>query len=131
MVHTTIESIDSTGEKVVPEAELKRRVARAAELLEKELEAVETFPVESRWRIVHQPGSPPRVSLDLVSDGVGIRDWQFGPSDLADDAHVRQSLPWPMSAFGRVLSTHLRRGVGEVLRDLKKLASTPLITTGE
>lgn len=131
MIQTTIESIDPTGQQVSPAPDLRERVERAAALLESELEPVKTLPIDSRWQIVHQPGSQPRVTLDLMSDGIGIRGWQFDTTDLADEAHIRRSLPWLVSSFGRVLSVHFRAGSEKALTELKKFAATPLASAGE
>jgi hypothetical protein len=124
MVRTIIESIDSTGSPVVPEPELKRRVDRAAGLLEKELGSIEKFPIESRWRIVHQPGSGSRVELDLTSDGAGIRKWLFDVKEWDSDSQVVRALRPPIWAFASALSLAVRNDIAHLGRELKAL--TPM-----
>lgn len=104
MVHTSIESVDATGRVVPADPELKGRVERAAALLETRLTPLTRFDIEHRWRIVHQPGSAPRVELELTTDGRGIRDWVFDTKNWGSDDGILPSLHAPIWAFADVLS---------------------------
>ena len=108
MVQTTIESIDATGREVPPDPELKRQVERAAAMLESQLASLTQFTIQSGWRIVHQPGSAPRVELELTSNGVGVRDWLFDTRGWNDNDQIRRSLYAPGWAFADVLDNVLR-----------------------
>jgi hypothetical protein len=123
MINTTIQSIDTTGRDVLANPELRSRVERAARVLESELEIVKAFPIESRWRIVHQPGAEPRVELDLTGWGTGVRDWLFDPQQFRDDTHILRALRGPISAFGSAVSFVLRDDLERIQHNLKKLAT--------
>ncbi len=122
MVQTTIESVDTTGREVTPDPELGRRVARGAAVLEARLASLTRFVVENRWRIVHQPGSAPRVELELTDNGVGVRDWVFDTKDWGDDDKIRRSLYDPIWAFADALEARQREESERVRRDLEAMA---------
>lgn len=104
MVQTTIESVDATGRDVPADLELKRRVERAAAMLAGRLAGLTRFDIENRWRIVHQPGSAPRVELELTADGAGIRGWVFDTKGWSDDDGIRPSLYAPIWTFTDALA---------------------------
>jgi hypothetical protein len=131
MIHTSIESIDPSGREVPADPDLKRRVERAAELLKIPLKPVDTFPIEARWRIVHQPDSSPRVELDLTSDGVGIRGWMFDTTDWTDDTRILRSVRRSVAAFGRAISPGLRAAFHKALDEFRQFAAQLPLTAGE